>query len=64
MNAPLSAPAEVPTITSGAIARSESARSIPTWIAPRPAPPERTKPIGGRRVRVMTLERRARVHEV
>jgi hypothetical protein len=42
MKAPLTAPTEVATIASGVMARSASARSIPTWIAPRPAPPEST----------------------
>ena len=47
MNAPFSAPAEVPTIRSGTIPRSYRARSMPTWIAPRLAPPERTKAVDG-----------------
>src|SRR4051812_36881546 len=45
MNAPLSAPAEVPTITSGSTPRSYRASSIPTWIDPRLAPPESTNAV-------------------
>src|SRR5215213_7913513 len=42
MNAPLIAPTDVPTTMSGRMSRSIRARSIPTCIAPRLAPPERT----------------------
>ena len=42
MNAPLIAPTEVPTIRSGSMSRSNSACSMPTWIAPRLDPPDRT----------------------
>src|SRR5215212_3473562 len=48
MNAPFSAPADVPTIRSGRMPRSYSARSVPAWTAPRLAPPERTKAMSGR----------------
>ena len=34
MTAPLRAPTDVPMITSGSIARSMRARSIPTWLTP------------------------------
>jgi hypothetical protein len=46
MKAPLMAPADVATIRSGAMPRSYRASSMPTWIAPSPAPPERTKATG------------------
>jgi hypothetical protein len=36
-------PGRLPTIRSGAIPRSKRASSMPTWIAPRLAPPESTK---------------------
>src|SRR4051794_24112587 len=45
MNAPLSAPAEVPTIRSGRMSRSYRASSIPTWMEPRLAPPESTNAV-------------------
>ena len=45
--APFTAPTEVPTMKSGSIPRSYKAPSIPTWIAPRAAPPERTKAVWG-----------------
>ena len=51
MNAPFMAPAEVPTMRSGAMPRSYSARNIPTWMAPRLAPPESTNAIVGLVVR-------------
>src|SRR3954465_700217 len=44
-NAALSAPTEVPTRKSGVMPRSYSASSIPTWSAPRLAPPERTNAV-------------------
>src|SRR5882724_8647477 len=47
MPAPLSAPAEVPTTTSGTIPRSRSARSIPTWLTPWFPPPDSTNAVRG-----------------
>jgi hypothetical protein len=53
MNAPFIAPADVPTITSGLMPRSYRARSIPAWIAPRLAPPDRTNATLGLSLAVM-----------
>lgn len=39
---PLTAPTDVPTISSGAMPASARPRSMPTWIEPRLAPPEST----------------------
>ena len=46
MNAPLIAPTDVATIVPGTMPRSTSARSMPTWMAPRLAPPESTNVTG------------------
>src|SRR5712691_12621651 len=42
-HAALTAPAEVPTRRSGRMPSSKRACSIPTWLAPRLPPPDRTK---------------------
>ena len=47
--APLSAPADVPTMTSGRMPRSRRARSIPTWLTPWFPPPESTNAVVGSR---------------
>src|SRR5829696_5379211 len=47
MKAPFTAPTDVPTTRSGSIPRSYRALSIPTWIAPKAAPPDRTKAVCG-----------------
>ena len=52
MNAPLIAPTEVPTIRSGTMPRSYSARNIPTCTAPRLAPPESTNATRSERERI------------
>src|SRR5262249_55064014 len=44
---PLMDPTEVPTIRSASMPRSYRARTIPTWTAPRLAPPERTNAVFG-----------------
>src|SRR3954452_4165856 len=44
-SAPLMAPTDVPTIRSGLIPLSKSARSIPTSAAPSTPPPPRTKAV-------------------
>ena len=54
--APLSAPDDVPVITSGAIPAASSARSIPTWIDPSAAPPANTNAVvPGRRRAAMSV---------
>lgn len=55
-NAPLRAPTDVPTIRSGVTPYSDSACNMPTWAAPRLAPPPMTKAIGpGRSKRPLPL---------